>query len=164
MTEKEQNSVFQDWFKQHQALFYKVVRAYAFNTADRDDLLQEIAVQAWRSVPKFRHESAVSTWLYRIALNTAIKWNKREKKHQNDGTSPDQLICKSQTPEDPRLAWMYEQIAKLDEVDRSVTLLMLDGFSYQEMAGILGISESNIGVKIHRIKKHLINQSKEYET
>ena len=63
---------------------------------------------------------------------------------------------------DERLAWLYEEIYKLDEIDRSVTLLMLDNFSYKEMADILGISESNVGVKINRIKKQLISKSKKY--
>ena len=64
---------------------------------------------------------------------------------------------------DERLTWLYEEIYRLDEIDRSVTLLLLDGFSYKEMASILGISESNVGVKINRIKKQLITKSKKYD-
>jgi len=64
---------------------------------------------------------------------------------------------------DERLTWLYEEIHKLDEIDRSVTLLLLDGFSYKEMASILGITESNVGVKINRIKKQLISKSKKYD-
>jgi RNA polymerase sigma-70 factor (ECF subfamily) len=72
------------------------------------------------------------------------------------------VLQESRVPMDERLAWLYEEIYKLDEIDRSVTLLMLDNFSYKEMADILGISESNVGVKINRIKKHLISKSKKY--
>jgi len=61
---------------------------------------------------------------------------------------------------DDKLVWLYEEISKLDEIDRSITLLMLDGFSYKEMSDIIGITESNVGVKINRIKKHLIIKSK----
>lgn len=66
-------------------------------------------------------------------------------------------------PHDERLSWLYNEIAKLDEIDRSITLLMLDGFSYKEMASIIGITESNIGVKINRIKKYLAVKSRKYD-
>ena len=166
MTEKEQRRIFETWLDEHKTLLFKVVRAYAFAETDRDDLFQEIAIQVWRSVPNFRKESAVTTWLYRIALNTAIKWNRDEQKYR-DGLQPihkmNNLLQEKQDPVDERLEWMYRQIGKLDKVDRSLCLLMLDGFSYVEMSDILGITESNVGVKIHRIKKHLVEKSEEYD-
>ena len=73
------------------------------------------------------------------------------------------LLTENKVPVDERLAWLYEEIHALDEIDRSITLLMLDNFSYREMADILGISESNVGVKINRVKKHLISKSKKYD-
>lgn len=161
MTESEINHIFQTWLKQHKALLFKVVRAYAYNEEDRDDLFQEIAIQVWKSIPGFKRQSAETTWLYRVALNTAIKWTTKEQKHQNRHEVIDvsqQIIESHQSPDD-RLAWLYEEIAKLNEVDRSLTLLLLDGFSYKEMSKILGISESNVGVKINRIKKHLTTKS-----
>ena len=162
MTEKERQQIFDDWLHQYQALIFKVVRAYALNAMDRDDLFQEISIQLWRSVPAFRQESSVSTWLYRVSLNTAIKWVKKERKHQQPGTfNHDQHILKqAEQPDDDRLEWLYQEIYQLDEIDRSITLLLLDNFSYKEMAAILGISESNVGVKINRIKKYLISKSK----
>ena len=162
MPQDQQTAVFQEWVNNHQGLLFKVVRAYAFTAADRDDLFQEISVQVWRSVPSFRNESAVTTWLYRIALNTAIKWTKQERKHQEahqpiDGVS---FVLKDLSEgEDERLSWLYEEIARLNEIDRSLCLLMLDGFSYKEMSAIAGISESNVGVRINRIKKHLISRT-----
>ena len=72
-------------------------------------------------------------------------------------------VLQEDNPLDERLIWLYAEIATLDEIDRSLTLLLLDGFSYKEMANLLGISESNIGVKIHRIKKQLISKTKTYE-
>jgi len=161
MTENEINHIFQTWLKQYKALLFKIVRSYAFNEEDRDDLFQEIAIQVWRSVASFKQQSAVTTWLYRVALNTAIKWTTKERKHQDRHESIDvsQHIIESHQPPDDRLAWLYEEIAQLNEVDRSLTLLLLDGFSYREMSKILGISESNVGVKINRIKKHLTTKS-----
>ena len=166
MTEKKQRNIFKTWLAEHKTLLFKVVRAYAFNWADRDDLFQKIAIQVWRSVPNFREESAVTTWLYRVALNTAIKWNRDEQKHQKGQQSfenMEHLLQQNKTAVDERLEWMYRQIAKLDKIYRSLSLLLLDGFSYKEMSNILGISESNVGVKIHRIKKHLIEKSEEYD-
>ncbi|NGP87430.1 RNA polymerase sigma factor [Fodinibius halophilus] len=166
MTEQKQEKIFKHWLDNHKALLFKVVRAYAFSPKDHDDLFQEIAIQVWRSIPNFKKNSAVTTWLYRIALNTAMKWTRKETKHHDGHSSFDDfwhLLHKKETDLDPRLDWLYEQISQLDKIDRSITLLMLDGFSYKEMSHILGLSVSHIGVKIHRIKKHLISLSEDYE-
>jgi RNA polymerase sigma-70 factor (ECF subfamily) len=159
VTVKEQEQIFENWLSQHKAVLFKIIRAYAFTEADRDDLFQEITIQVWHSIPAFRQESSVATWLYRISLNTAIKWTKKERKHTDAKESLDNvqhILEENKTPVDERLTWLYNEIAKLDEIDRSIALLLLEGFSYKEMAAIAGISESNIGVKINRIKKHLI--------
>ena len=112
----------------------------------------------------FRQEASVTTWLYRIALNTAIKWTKKEKKHAGAETldNVQHLLQENRIQIDERLTWLYGEIYNLDKIDRSVTLLLLEGFSYKEMSAILGISESNVGVKINRIKKQLIAKSKNY--
>ncbi|MCP4460863.1 MAG: RNA polymerase sigma factor [Cytophagales bacterium] len=164
MKESEQQHIFNNWISQHKALLFKVVRAYAFASESQDDLFQEISLQVWRSIPRFRQESADSTWLYRISLNTAIKWSTKERKHGGH-QSLDHMehALLEDNPMDERLAWLYDEIATFDEIDRSLTLLLLDGFSYKEMANLLGISESNIGVKIHRVKKYLISKSSKYD-
>lgn len=162
MTKKEQEHIFGNWLHQYKALVFKVVRAYAFTAMDRDDLFQEITIQIWHSVPTFRHDSSVTTWIYRISLNTAIKWGRKEQKHYKAETLDlvQHVLQENKTQVDEQLAWLYEEIYKLDEIDRSITLLLLDSFTYKEMADILGITESNVGVKINRIKKHLISKSK----
>lgn len=165
MTEKEQQQIFEDWLSKHKALIFKIVRAYTLTDMEQEDLFQEIIIQVWHSVPKFRGEASVVTWLYRIALNTAIKWTKKERKHYQSETldGVQYILQEGRIQTDERLAWLYEEIYKLDEIDRSITLLLLDGFSYKEMASILGITESNVGVKINRIKKQLISKSKKYD-
>jgi RNA polymerase sigma-70 factor, ECF subfamily len=166
MKETEQKQIFENWLRQYKALLFKVVRVYAFTDDDRDDLFQEIAIQMWHSIPNFRKESAESTWIYRVALNTAMRWTRKERRH-HDGRQPvegiEHLLQENVENVDERLIWLYAEIAKLPEIDRSLTLLMLDGFSYKEMAEMTGITDSNIGVKIHRIKKHLIEKSEKYE-
>jgi RNA polymerase sigma-70 factor (ECF subfamily) len=162
VTETEQQHIFETWLSQYKALIFKVVRAYAFTAMDRDDLFQEISFQVWRSVPAFRKESSAVTWIYRVALNTAMRWIRKERKHQQQGSidHAEHLLQENTVARDERLTWLYEQIHQLEPVDRSLSLLMLDGFSYKEMANIIGITESNVGVKINRIKKQLIIKSK----
>jgi RNA polymerase sigma-70 factor, ECF subfamily len=165
MTEVEQKHILEEWLNLHRGLIIKIVRAYASNLMDQDDLFQEVIIQVWRSIPSFRQESAVTTWLYRIALNTAIKWTERERKrHKLEETdNVERFLKENEIQTDSRLAWLYEEINKLDEIDRSVALLLLDDFSYKEIAGILGITESNVGVKINRIKKYLTTKSKKQD-
>ena len=162
---EEQQRTFEAWVTDHKTVLFKIVRAYAFTPADRDDLFQEMLVEVWRSVVSFKKQCAVSTWMYRVALNTAMKWNRQESRRV--GNEPlereGQLLIANSAETDERLEWLYEQIAKLNKADRSLALLLLDGFSYKEMATIVGISVNHVGVKINRIKKHLIAQSETME-
>jgi RNA polymerase sigma-70 factor, ECF subfamily len=164
VTKKEQKQIFETWVDQNKALIFKIVRSYALTVTDQNDLFQEITVQIWHSIPTFRRASSAATWIYRVSLNTAIKWVRKEQKHYQAESieNVEHLLQDSGFAIDERLVWLYEEIHQLDEIDRSITLLMLDGFSYKEMAGILGISESNVGVKINRIKKYLITKLKKY--
>ena len=166
MSEIEQNHIFETWLGQYKSLMFKVVRAYAETAMDQDDLFQEIIIQVWHSIPTFRQQSSNTTWIYRIALNTALKWVSKERKHAEARETLDNvqaILQETKVQLDERLTWLYEEIYKLDEIDRSITLLLLDGFSYKEMATIVGISESNVGVKINRIKKQLITKSKQQD-
>lgn len=165
MTAKEQEDIFKGWLEQYKGLFFKIVRAYAVTPMDMDDLVQEVAIQVWKSIPAFRGASSVSTWVYRIAINTAINWTRKERRHRQTMGLEDVpqgsrlLLPQYGIREDPRLVWLYEQIHQMDSIDRSITLLLLEGFSYKETAVIMGISETNVGVKINRIKKKLIARS-----
>lgn len=162
MHEREQKQIFDDWLQQHKGILFKIVRAYAFTAADQDDLFQEIALQVWRSIPEFRGESKASTWIYRVALYAASAWTRRELRQPP--TKPLDAVAQTLTltaqPSDPRVDWLYEQIAQFEPIERSLCLLLLDGFSYKEMAELLGIAENNVGVKIHRIKQRLVAQSR----
>lgn len=164
MTEREIENIFNDWIRQYKALLFKVVRAYAFNQEDQDDLFQEISIQVWQSISAFKKQSKTSTWLYKVSLNTAIKWVKKSSQHKQQFSTINEalIIIEKADKQDERLDWIYEQIAKMDKIDRSLTLLLLDGFSYKEMSEILGIQASHVGVKIHRIKNQLIQASEKY--
>jgi RNA polymerase sigma-70 factor, ECF subfamily len=103
--------------------------------------------------------------MYRVALNTAIAWTRKEGRHQRGKQElevVDGLLTTTPTENrDPRVEWLYHQIAQLKDVDRSVALLLLDGFSYREIAAIVGLTESNVGVKINRIKSALAGKRME---
>lgn len=166
MKATEQHRIFEEWLNQHRALLFKIIRAYAYNADDQDDLFQDISLQIWKSIPSFKGNSSPSTWLYRIALNTAIRWSGKQKKHQegrHEISDMSHILYANEEAIDERISWLYDEIKLMNEIDRSLTLMLLDGFSYKEMADMIGISESNIGVKIHRIKKQLVTRSEKYE-
>jgi RNA polymerase sigma-70 factor (ECF subfamily) len=161
VTEKQQSDILQDWLDQYKGLIFKIVKSYADTALDQEDLFQDVVIQVWRSIPSFRNESAASTWIYRVALNTAMTWFRRERKRDQAEIELAQHVLNEVTaPVDDRLEWLYKEIHQLDKIDRSIALLLLDDLSYKEIATILGITESNVAVKIHRIKKQLITKSK----
>ncbi|MEM6393074.1 MAG: sigma-70 family RNA polymerase sigma factor [Planctomycetota bacterium] len=164
MTGDDQKQFFEAWLDRHRGLLFKVVRAYARRPQDQDDLLQEVLFQLWRSLPRYTPEVAQTTWTYRVALYTAIGWARKEVvRTRRVALFEDHghLLPQPTEPTDPRLDWLYGQIDRLGPFDRSLTVLLLDGCSYREIAEVLGITPSHVGVKLHRIKKHLINQLKE---
>ena len=167
MKPDEQQKIFEDWLTLHRGLLFKVVRAYAFTGHDQEDLFQEITTQVWNSIPSYRGDSAVTTWIYRVALYSAMAWSKKERRHRERHqsiTSDDRPLLQHANVNNQKLDWLYEQIAQLDEIDRSLTLLMLDGFSYREIGETMGISQNYVGVKLTRIKKRLTEQSTKEDT
>ncbi len=160
MTKDAQEDIFKRWIADYKPLLFKIVRVYADNLEDENDLFQEIVIQIWKSVVNFKEQSSVHTWIYRVTLNTAIKWSTRNRAKSHLELTDDILLLTPNENENSNLEWLYNEISKLDTVDKSLTLLMLDGFSYKEMANILGITTSNVGVKISRIKSHLQEKSK----
>lgn len=162
MDRVRQQAVFDEWLRAHEALLFRIVRAYAFTPHDREDLLQEVALQIWNSIPRFRGESKVTTWIYRVTLRSAMAWSQRERTHRDVKqplAEPGLVPAPSPVAIDPRVEWIYARIAKLEPVERSLILLHLDGLSYREIAETLGISEGNVGVKLSRIKKALASET-----
>lgn len=145
----------------HQGLIGKICRMYTSSAADAEDLYQEIILQLWKSFPRFQQASSVSTWMYRVALNTAISGFRRQSRSLLQRELKPEAAGLPAT-EMPRLEVQYGRqlqaaIQSLNKFDRSLMLLYLEEKTYQEMAEILGISVSNVGVKINRIKKQLKN-------
>lgn len=139
----------------HRGLIFKVCNIYCRDSEDRKDLFQEIVLQTWKSLPSFRGDSALSTWMYRIALNTAITHLKKEKRLEVSRLD----VVKWEIPDladsvvaDERHALLYQAIDRLDKFEKSIILLYLDEKSYDEISEILGITRTNVGVRINRIK------------
>ena len=168
MTAHEQETLFRRWLADHAGLMWKVVRAFAAEPADQSDLLQEISLQLWRSLPAFRGEAKESTWIYRVAFNTALVWKRDEKrrhaKHEKFfelNVSPEESPHEPGQPHaDEMVRMLYAAIRQLPKLDASLALMHLDGLSYREMSEVLGISESNVGVKLTRIRQQLAEKLK----
>jgi RNA polymerase sigma factor (sigma-70 family) len=151
---------FVDLIDRHRGILFKVASAYCRTPEDREDLVQETVAQLWRSYPRFDARVAFSTWMYRIAVNVAISFYRNETRKRRAiapaAESVLELVPASQPAEiDDRLDLVYELIEQLGPLDRALMLLYLDDYSYAEIAAILGISESNAGTKIARIKQRL---------
>lgn len=146
----------ESWLARHRGLLFKVVHSYARNAAEADDLFQELSLQLWRSLPQFKGQCSEGTWVYKVALFSAVSWLRKEVRHRNHASDEalERVITPCEQP-DPRLAWVYARLRELNDIDRSVCLLMLEGYQYDEIADILGISRTNVGAKLNRIKQRL---------
>lgn len=141
----------------NEGIIYKITRLYTDNVADQKDLYQEIVFQLWKGFDGFRGDSKISTWMYRIALNTAL-YHSKLKKRKGHSITLDGIILKEEHYDpvwEERVKALYDQIKLLDELDKANILLFLEGKKHSEIAIILGISVTNVGTRIGRIKEKL---------
>jgi len=147
--------------QQHQGILYKVSSIYAKDQEDQKDLYQEIVYQLWKSIASFQSKSKLSTWIYRLALNTSIAHLNKEKKRidknrlQLDFKLP---VENYDSTYEERLKQLYALIQTLNMIEKGIILLYLEGKSYEEIAQITGFSTSNIGTRLSRIKQKLKEQ------
>jgi RNA polymerase sigma-70 factor, ECF subfamily len=158
MPDDRSDTVFLGWLDRHGATVLKVARAYTRTAADCQDLAQDILLQLWRSAPRFEGRAGEATWVYRVALNTALGWRRKEGRRLArqrpllDVDGPDRAQDPAQREAVERL---YAAIRRLPEPDVALVLLYLDDLSYRQMAEVLGTSEGNVGVRLSRVKKAL---------
>lgn len=141
----------------HAGIIYKVCQLYCRTTPDRQDLFQEIVLQLWKSYPQFKQEARFSTWMYRIALNTAITHYRKERRRPQaifmEGFEMPDLAVTNTDNENVRI--LYKAIEQLSAVEKAIILLFLDEKSYEEISEITGITKTNVGVKLNRTKQKL---------
>jgi RNA polymerase sigma-70 factor (ECF subfamily) len=141
----------------------RVCRVYAWNSADQDDLYQEILFQIWRGLPALKENQFAGTWLYRVAINTAISFVRKRTSFVGrvvhfDHADLTRTIESRQTTEDntnDRIADLYTAIYKLDPLEKALVTLFLEDLSYEQMAEATGMSANHVGVMLHRAKKKL---------
>ena len=149
--------------KQNEGLIYKVVKVYTNTREDEQDLYQDIVYQLWKSFGAFRNDAKISTWMYRIALNTSIAYLNNEKRKGTRVPVDDALLNKTGTTEtlmDERSAILFTHIKKLNDIEKGIILLYLEGRSYDEIAAITGFTASNVGTRLGRIKEKISSQIK----
>lgn len=144
--------------EENRGIIFKVIRLYVNHEEDEKDLFQEIIFQAWRSYPRFERRSKFSTWLYRIGLNTVLTFKRRPNViDHHDDMSSFNIADKSASPDSEAL---YVAIRQLNEIDRMIISLHLDGYENEEIADIAGLTKNHVAVKLHRIKDLLIKTLK----
>jgi RNA polymerase sigma-70 factor (ECF subfamily) len=162
MDKQEEQHFFEGIIEQHKGILYKVACAYCPNSEDRQDLIQEMLIQIWHSIHKYNDQYKISTWLYRISLNVAISFYRKSSTRAKKYTElAEQLIDipVEDKPENERQLNLLEQfISELKEIDKALMILYLEDKSHTEIAEILGMSVSNVGTKIGRIKDKLRTQ------
>ncbi|NUQ82581.1 MAG: sigma-70 family RNA polymerase sigma factor [Bacteroidetes bacterium] len=140
---------------------YRLCHSYYYRVEDVGDLYQEMLINVWRSYDQFRGDSSLSTWIYRVAVNTALMHVRKEQVRRDrfqpfDATVHDQA---GHTEENPQLDQLRLAISRLEPADRVIITLVLEGQSYEDIAGITGLTTNHVGVKINRIKQKLLRST-----
>lgn len=157
MTPDSKSERFLSVIQKHKGIIYKVANAYCKDAEDRNDLVQEIMIQLWKSFDKYNEQFRYSTWIYQIALNVAISFYRKESRRKYIASPIDDSILNytDNSPTDEtaeNINILQRFIAELKELDKALMLLYLEEKSYKEIAEIIGISETNVATKIGRIK------------
>jgi RNA polymerase sigma-70 factor (ECF subfamily) len=159
---REAEKQFEKHIKEHEFLIYKICRIYTSTEADRQDLFQEIVIQLWNAFPKFKGHSKLSTWLYRVAINTAITGLRKKKdfiKSYEHASLPTNISDDNNQHIEERLQEMYKAIEQLNKIEKAIVMLYLEDKTYEEMEEILGIGQGNLRVKMNRVKDKLRNMT-----
>lgn len=156
MIDEKLTNDFLELVEENKKLIYKVVRFYCDSTSDKEDIFQEIIANLWKAYPNFKGNSKVSTWICKIALNTAITWFRDYKKHDKHIVYKDFLPnVSSDTNSSDLEELLYSAIGSLGKIDRAVIILKLEGFSYDDISEVVGLTKTNVATKINRIKQKL---------
>lgn len=163
-THQNQETFFKEIYKTYSPKVHRLCLGYTGNAMEADDLLQEVFIKAWQNLDKFRGDSQISTWIYRIAVNTCL-YHLRSQKNKRSVDIDVSIIKKEDEVDDKeqQVQLLYKCISELSESDRLIITLLLEEVPYHEIAAVTEISEGNLRVKIHRIKQQLSTIYAKYE-
>jgi RNA polymerase sigma-70 factor (ECF subfamily) len=159
--DRHQGEAFADWLAPHLASLRRISRAFA-EPADQHDLMQELMLAVWSARPRFQDRSATATFVYRVAHNTALTWKRGEtrRRRRREAIEAEMALRaehQAAEPEAGLLERLYTAIRTLPPVDRSLILMSLDGLAYAEIARLHGLSETNVGARLTRIRQRIAN-------
>jgi RNA polymerase sigma-70 factor, ECF subfamily len=161
MTENKQKDVFLDILEKNIGIILKISRAYTKSVHDKEDLINDITLELWKSFKKFKGESKISTWIYRVAINTSMNFDRKKKSDKlyfaSDLEQFDSPNWITETPDSTHCEILYQCIDELNQLNKAIILLYLDGNSHDEISEITGISKTNVGTRISRIKEQIKN-------
>jgi RNA polymerase sigma-70 factor (ECF subfamily) len=159
ISNNELNDKFHQIIEQHKGVLFKIAKAYCQNDDDRQDLLQEMMIQVWKSLPKYNDTFAITTWLYRICLNVAISFYRKSatRQHLNIPLVEELTSIRDEESNEnqEQLSLLEKFISELNDFDKALMLLYLEDKSHSEISEIMGLSVSNVGTKLGRIKEKL---------
>lgn len=150
--------VFLDLIENNRGIIFKVIRLYVRHAEDERDLFQEILFQAWKSYPRFDGRSKFSTWLYRVSLNTVLTFKRRPQLVESRDELESPEVVTNDKQEETEM--LYTAIFQLNEIDRMIVTLHLDGYENEEIAEITGLTKSHVAVKLHRSKNEIVAKLK----
>lgn len=162
MTRQQQEELLEEVIEKYKNQIGRICKVYAANPDTRKDLFQEVILNIWRSIPGFKGDAALGTWIYRISLNVCLRQSLKLNRNKNTISMEDmsfQIAEKEPADVDTkeRSEMLYKCIERLNEVDKSIVLLFLEDLPYKEIAYITGLTENHIAVKMGRVKKQLFN-------
>ena len=161
MTDNKHKDEFLDILGKNVGIILKIARAYTVNMADKEDLINDIALELWKSFRRFKGDSKVSTWIYRVALNTSMNYKRKREKDKlffpDDLNQFQNRELINDPPDSSNSDILYQCIDELNQLNKAIILLYLDGNSHDEISEITGISKTNVGTRISRIKEQIKN-------
>ena len=161
MTDNRQRDRFLDILEKNIGIIIKIARAYSKTLHDKEDLINDITLELWKSFGRFKGGSKISTWIYRIALNTSMNYKRKREKDRlfflDDLKQIENLSWLIEQPDSSHSEILYQCIDELNQLNKAIILLYLDGNSHDEISDITGISKTNVGTRISRIKEQIKN-------
>ena len=153
---KQNDEFFTRLVKEHKSTIYTVCYMFSHDEEEVNDLFQETLINMWKGIDSFREESKISTWIYRVALNTCLLQERKKKKEAKKvPLTMDVNFFQDNDTNSTQVRMPHQRIGKLGLVDRALVMMWLEGMSYDEIGAVMGISAQNVGVKLFRIKENL---------